>query len=199
MAENFVQGFALNDARIRGRIVRMETLLDDILSPHAYPHAVLQLTGEMAVLAGLLSSMLKFDGIFTLQIQSEGTLKMLVADITSAGEIRACATFKDGGGDSPALGDGYMAFTVDQGAHTDRYQGIVALKPHSLTDSVQHYFTQSEQIATGLMVFVDQVDGAWRGAGLMLQQMPEDQQTPPKNLGDGDEDEWRRAMILMPA
>ena len=33
-------------------------------------------------------------------------------------------------------------FAVDQGANTDRYQGIVELKGASLVDCVQHYFKQ---------------------------------------------------------
>ncbi len=43
---------------------------------------------------------------------------------------------------------------------------------------MQHYFRQSEQIQTGLIVAAGKAAGAWRSAGLP------------------DEDAWRRAMIL---
>ena len=66
-------------------------------------------------------------------------------------------------------------------------------------ECVQHYFTQSEQINTGIMLAVGQRQGIWRSAGLMLQHMPEEGGTKgvlsqESNL---DEDDWRRAMILM--
>lgn len=98
--------------------------------------------------------MLKYDGIFTLQTQSDGPVKMLVSDFTSAGDVRACASVHD---DMPLdvnnlLGQGHLAFTVDQGENTDRYQGIVELRDNSLPKSIQAYFTQSEQIRTGINV-----------------------------------------------
>jgi molecular chaperone Hsp33 len=204
MSQNLVQSFQLQSSLIRGRIVRMGDVLQDILGPHEYPEDVLHLTGEVAVLTALLSSMLKFEGIFTLQTQSDGMVSMIVADITSAGGIRACAAFKDAiqtqssphNQQQSLMGNGYMAFTVDQGAHTERYQGIVELKP-TLVESVQHYFAQSEQIKAGFLIFVSKVDGRWQGGGIMLQQMPEDSDLYNKEPSDIREDDWRRAMVLM--
>jgi len=204
MSENLIQSFQLQSSLIRGRIVRMGDVLQDILGPHDYPEDVLHLTGETAVLTALLSSMLKFEGIFTLQTQSEGPVTMLVADMTSEGKIRACAAFKDEAKTAKVnthraelMGKGYMAFTVDQGVHMERYQGIVELKTTSLVDSVQHYFTQSEQIKAGFLIFVSHVDGRWQGGGIMLQQMPEDSEHYNKEPSDIREDDWRRAMVLM--
>jgi molecular chaperone Hsp33 len=95
------------------------------------------------------------------------------------------------------LGKGYLAFTVDQGEFTERYQGIVELKPESLIASAQAYFTQSEQIATGMIVAVGKVDDHWRGCGIMVQQMPEDSTNYNREISSVDEDDWRRTMILM--
>ena len=47
------------------------------------------------------------------------------------------------------LGAGYLAFTVDQGEHTERYQGIVELTGATLAECVHHYFRQSEQVEAG--------------------------------------------------
>ena len=74
------------------------------------------------------------------------------------------------------LGKGHIAFTVDQGEDTDRYQGIVELKGNSLVECVQHYFNQSEQIDTGFKLAVGYKDDHWRAAGIMLQQMPDESQ-----------------------
>lgn len=205
MNENFVQSFQLESSHIRGRVVRLDDVLEDILTAHAYPEDVLHLTGEILTLCVLLSSMLKYDGIFTLQTQSEGPVSMLVADMTSGGDIRACAAYKEDLPEEAAwvqnraelTGKGYMAFTVDQGTHADRYQGIVELKDASLVSSVQHYFTQSEQINTGMMMSVGRVNGKWRACGIMVQQMPEESHLYNQDASNVDEDDWRRTMILL--
>jgi molecular chaperone Hsp33 len=95
------------------------------------------------------------------------------------------------------LGGGYIAFTVDQGEHTERYQGIVELTGATLAECAQHYFRQSEQIQAGIKLAVARAgeNGQWRAGGLMLQRVP------PEGgytvIADDVEDGWRRAMILM--
>jgi molecular chaperone Hsp33 len=199
MQDNLVQTFQLEGPNLRGRVVRLGSVLHDLLHRHDYPEPVGRLTGEAAVLALLLSSMLKYDGIFTLQIQSDGPVSMLVADITQKSILRAMAKYKAGeiplDIEYPAdlLGKGHLAFTVDQGEGHERYQGIVSLTGHSLQDSVQHYFTQSEQITTAIRMVVGKVNGLWRAGAIMLQRLPEQ----AARIGETEEDDWRRAMILM--
>ncbi len=211
--DNFTQPFQLESSHLRGRIVRVGDVLDQILDAHNYPLPVAHLVAETTVLALALASMMKYEGIFTLQAQGDGPVRMLVADVTSDGAVRACASFDEerfeaareklaalktteGGQNHLAqyLGKGYIAFTVDQGKHTDRYQGIVELRGASMVDCVQHYFAQSEQIGTGIKMAVGRRDGGWRAEAIMLQNMPEDGVQPVGNL---DEDDWRRAMILL--
>lgn len=217
---NVIRPFQLEVSSLRGRIVRFDSVLEEILVPHGYPEVVSQLLAETITLCALLSSMLKYDGIFTLQTQGDGPISMLVADITSNGGLRGCAHFDekrlaavtkqlaafsddvDESSDNhlaQLLGKGHIAFTVDQGEKMDRYQGIVELKGKSLVDCVQHYFTQSEQIDTGIMLAVGQREGIWRSAGLMLQHMPDEGGLKGVRAADSnlDEDDWRRAMILM--
>jgi molecular chaperone Hsp33 len=95
------------------------------------------------------------------------------------------------------VGSGYIAFTVDQGEDTDRYQGIVELAGSTLAECAQHYFRQSEQIQAGIKLSVGRAGrgGTWRGGGMMLQRVP------PEGgysvIADDVEDGWRRAMVLM--
>lgn len=218
ITDDVIQPFQLESSGLRGRIVRLGSVLDDILDPHGYPATVTQLLGETATLCALLSSMLKFDGIFTLQTSGDGPIPMLLADMTSAGDLRACARFHDdrveqlseqigafseeridGGSDNQLaqlLGKGYIAFTVDPAEEGERYQGIVELKGASLVDCVQHYFTQSEQIKTGITISVGLRDGKWRSEGIMIQRMPEEGGVKVRS-SNTEEDDWRRAMILM--
>jgi molecular chaperone Hsp33 len=96
------------------------------------------------------------------------------------------------------LGAGYLAFTVDQGEDTERYQGIVALEGASLADCIHHYFRQSEQIATGIKVSVGRdAEGAWRGGCLMVQRLPPEQSRDLTVDRDETEEGWRRALILI--
>lgn len=210
LADDLVLPFQIEASRLRGRMVKLGPALDEILTRHDYPPTIARFLAETATLAALLASMLKYEGIFTLQTKGEGAIKMMVADVTSVGDLRAYAQFDEAElakaerdvDIAPAaalLGKGYIAFTVDQGPDTDRYQGIVELYGKTLTDCVQHYFRQSEQIDTGLSVAVDRATnpdgtpGAWRAGGIMMQKLPQD----PNALPPDDEDGWRRAMALM--
>ncbi|NCC21199.1 MAG: molecular chaperone [Alphaproteobacteria bacterium] len=213
--DNSVQTFQLESSNLRGRIVRLGSVLDDILVPHEFSDDIAHLAGEAATLAALLASMLKYEGSFTLQAQGDGVVRTLVADITSAGELRACATWDperlkkvrahielDTGEDqdnnlAQLLGKGYLAFTVDQGRNMERYQGLVELKGPSLTDCVHHYFTQSEQIGTGIKMAVGKRGGTWRAGAIMVQHLPEQEQNPQAGAGNVAEDNWRRTMILL--
>ena len=197
--DNFVLPFQIEGNQLRGRLVRLSSTLDIILEQHDYPTVVGQLLAEAMVVAAALGNALKYDGLFTLQVQSDGPVSLLVADVQSDGGIRAYARFDAERLASGAklLGAGYLAFTVDQPLREDRYQGIVELQGDGLATAVQHYFRQSEQIATGIKVAVQQdIVGRWHGGCLLLQQMPKEGGFRPAN-DTGREDDWHRAMLLM--
>lgn len=175
------QPFQLEDNLFRGRLVRLGPSIDHIIRRHDYPAPVARLLGEALLLCSALAGALKYDGIFSLQAKGDGAISTLVADVTSAGALRGYATFdrarvetQDPGTDATALllGKGYLAFTIDQGGDTERYQGIVELSGRTLSDCVSHYFKQSEQIPTGFSVACEQRDQEWRGGAIMLQRMP---------------------------
>jgi molecular chaperone Hsp33 len=206
-ADDLVQPFRVDPFALRGRLVRLGPAIDRILSQHDYPEPVAVLLGEAITLAVLLAGALKYDGIFTLQTKGDGPVKILVADVSTAGAVRGYAQYDaERLGAAPRaaatrvpdlLGAGHIAFTVDQGEHTDRYQGIVELSGETLADCAQHYFRQSEQLQAGLKLAVARVGAAgnWRAGGLMLQRVP-----PEGGYGaiaDDVEDGWRRAMVLM--
>lgn len=214
--DNIIQPFRLETSDLRGRSVRLGSVINEVLEPHGYPNPLAHLVAETMTLAALLSSMLKYEGIFTLQAQGDGPVSTLVADVTTSGDIRGCATFdaerfqhareqlkalkaEESSQNHLAqyLGKGYIAFTVDQGKNTDRYQGIVELKGSSLVDCVQHYFNQSEQIGSGIKMAVGKRGDSWRAGAIMLQHMPEDQHNSEAGAGNVREDDWRRAMILL--
>ena len=200
---DLVQPFMIESSGIRGRLLRLEQVCDRILSRHAYPEPVAHLLAEMLALCGGLASLIKYDGIFTLQASGDGPLRMLVVDVTSAGEMRGYAGFdqeridallaESGGRPTvPQLfGKGHLAFTVDQGSYSERYQGIVALTGDTLADCLQHYFMQSEQLQSGIVLAAGRRGPHWLSAALVLQRLPEEAVHAIE-----DEDDWRRAMVL---
>ena len=204
--DDLVQPFRIDPFALRGRLVRLGPALDRIISQHAYPEPVAAMLGEAITLAVVLAGALKYDGIFTLQTKGDGPIRLMVADVSTDGAVRGYAQYDQKKLDAVSwaagaselsvprlLGGGYIAFTVDQGEETDRYQGIVELAGVTLADCAQHYFRQSEQIQAGIKLAVGQTgpDGAWRAGGLMLQRVP-----PEGGYGviaDDVEDGWRRA------
>jgi len=207
--DDLVQPFRIDPVALRGRLVRLGPQVDRILSQHDYPEPVAAILGEAIALAVVLAGALKYDGIFTLQTKSDGPVRLLVADVSTEGAVRGYAQYDKGRLDeiaarldaSPSvpdlIGSGYIAFTVDQGEHTERYQGIVEIMGATLAECAQHYFRQSEQIQAGIKLSAARAgaDGAWRAGGLMLQRVP------PEGgyavIADDVEDGWRRAMVLM--
>jgi molecular chaperone Hsp33 len=179
-------------------------VVDTVLTAHAYPEPVATLLGEAIVVAVILAGALKYEGVFTLQTKGDGPVRLLVADVTSAGAVRGYAQYDAAllaKVTSPSvprlLGAGHIAFTVDQGEHTDRYQGIVELQGATLAECAHHYFRQSEQLQAGIKTAIgrDPESGAWRAGGIMLQRLPA--AGLDAFAREAQEDGWRRAMILM--
>lgn len=208
--DDVIQPFQLDIPHLRGRMVKLGRVLDEILGKHNYPEPISQLLGECAILTLLLSAMLKYDGIFTLQVRGDGPVSFIVCDVTSKSETRGYAHFNAQKLNtlmkedrqptlSKLLGKGYITFTVDQGDNTDRYQGIVELYGETMVDCVHHYFNMSEQIKTGIrMATARQDDGRWRAGAVMVQKLPDESIPKERNPGSNTrEDDWRRVMLLL--
>jgi len=207
--------FQVNPFGLRGRLVRLNSAAHTILSRHDYPEPVSLLLGELMTISVCLAGALKYEGIFSLQIKGDGPVRSMVADITSDGHLRGYAAFdqdaveaamSDGELTVPRLvGGGYIAFTVDQGADMERYQGIVPLSGQTLVECTHAYFRQSEQLETGINVAVRKDEfGIWRAGALMLQRMPldggdapEPGKARPAHDLEAHEDAWRTAVVML--
>ena len=93
IATDLVIPYQVERASLRGRFLRFGPLLGRILDRHGYPPPVSALLGETMVLTALLGSTLKYEGAFTLQATGKGPVRIVIGDMTSAGEIRAYAQF----------------------------------------------------------------------------------------------------------
>jgi molecular chaperone Hsp33 len=217
--------FQVNPLDVRGRAVQLGPMLDSILERHAYPEPVSRLLAETITLTVLLGTALKFEGKFILQTQTDGPVSMIVTDFATPDSVRAYARYDetaiaelDALDSASLLGKGTLAMTIDQGAYTQRYQGIVQLDGTSLEEVARQYFRQSEQIPTEIRLAVGEVltrrEGqapahAWTAGGVLVQFLPDtEERMRQRDLhgGDGDtgeggsfnEDEaWTETKFLM--
>ncbi|MDG2270323.1 MAG: Hsp33 family molecular chaperone HslO, partial [Alphaproteobacteria bacterium] len=120
--DDLIQPFQLEsgndgEAKLSGRLARLGDSVDDLLRRHDYPEKVAELLGEAIALSATLAGALKFDGIFTLQVQGDGPVSLLLADVqtTDGAErylVRGYAKYDDDAlathveGES-LLGEGY--------------------------------------------------------------------------------------------
>ena len=183
--------FLFDGLPVRGMIVRLTDAWTEILSRRAgnttsgaYPAAVSNLLGEMAAAGVLMQSNIQFNGALMLQVFGDGPVKLAVVEVQSDLSLRATATVHGEVPGDAALsqmlnvaGGGRCAITLDpQNRHPGQqpYQGVVPLhgdhneKLERLSDVLQHYMLQSEQLDTVLVLAAnDEV-----AAGLLIQRMP---------------------------
>ena len=209
-----IHGEGTDGPMLHGRMARLGPLVEDLLGRHDYPDPVATLLGEALALTATLAAALKFKGIFSFQIQSDGPVSLLVVDANTgssedaATDLRGYARYDadrvadmTGANMRALIGEGHLAFTVDQGEDMERYQGLVALEGDTLAECAQHYFRQSQQLDAAVMLACGKVggDGAeggrWRASGIMLQRIADGDQIIP--LSEYGDDPWRRAMMLM--
>ena len=202
-----VTPFHLPGRAVRGRLVRLGPLAHALLTRHENHPIVTALSGQALALTAALSTALKFRGSFSLQAKGDGPITMLLADCTQAGALRGYARAAENRleallAENPAptaralLGNGYLAFTVDQGGDVERHQGIVAIEGSSLADMALHYFETSEQLRCTVRLACAKTDHGWRSSALILERVAGEGGIDPA-LDDAAQDEaWRTATAL---
>ena len=198
-------GFTIPVRNTRGRIVRLDTVLDEILSAHDYPAPITHLLAEALVVAALMGSLLKNDGSqVTMQAQTEsGAVNLLVCDYRE-GSLRGYVDFDESRlaelGANPSLfalfGKGYLAITFDLADGRGRYQGIVPLEGETLAQACETYFFQSEQVPTLIRSAVTNSGGRVRAAGMLLQHLPDGEEGRERLHARLDHPEWEHVAIL---
>jgi molecular chaperone Hsp33 len=224
--DDTVLPFQLDASGIRGRVVRLDGVLDQVLKQHAYPPVIEALVAEAALLTALIGQAVKLRWKLSLQVRGKGAARLIATDYYgpsedgTPGRIRAYASFDPERLDLDAdpfsqIGDGYFAVMLDQGEGMVPYQGFTPIAGGSLSACAETYFAQSEQIPTRFqLAFGHSTEPGraphWRGGGVMLQHMPSvggvaaDQGsgeggllTHADILGGADSENWTRANLLL--
>ncbi len=205
---NELQPFQIDGLQLSGRVVRLGTVVDEVLSKHDYPFPVSRLLAELMTVTAVLGGGFKFDGRLSAEVRGDGPVPLLVVDFTSAGGLRGYASLRDGDIaelsilDEPRtltalVGKGTLLLTFDQGPDTRLYQSVVALDGESVTECIRKYFVQSEQVDTGLSLAVECIENRWHAGAVALQRLAELGPGGEPVLHEARQDAWNTAMLLL--
>lgn len=181
--DDTVLPFQLDRSDIRGRVARLDGVLDRVLAQHDYPAPVEALVAEALLLTAMIGQTIKLRWKLSLQIRGSGAARIIATDYFAPdtpgapARLRGWASFdaaRLGAAPTPfaELGEGYFAILIDQGPGTLPYQGITPIAGGSLSACAATYFAQSEQLATRFATVFARDARGWRGGGVMLQHMP---------------------------
>ncbi len=193
--------FMLGPGHVRGVVVRLQNVWQEMRRRRQHDARVQNLLGEMTAASALLAGSLKFDGTLILQIQGDGPLRLAVAECQPDFGLRATVKtdlLSTQTASLPELanahGMGRCVITLDprQAMHGQQpYQGIVSLTDEhgdslgSMAAVLQQYLALSEQIPSWLML----ASNEHAACGLLLQRMPDAGGTAGAASGAGHEDE----------
>lgn len=203
-SNDLLHRFIFDDADIRGELVTLGDSYREVLSHNHYPVSVQKLLGEFLAAIGLLSSTLKFDGSIILQARGDGPISTIMAECNHHNSLRGIVRMNEDialsdslalqGSLQQLLGKGVLFITIEPkraenfSGKLERYQGIVPMDSENLAGCLEHYFQQSEQLATRLWFTAD----SNCASGLLIQALPEQINTNP---GIG-QDHWDTIVAL---
>ncbi len=186
-----LQRFIFDNAPVRGEWVHLTETWQQVLVRRDYPPAIQRLLGEMMAAAALLTATVKIKGRLVLQSKSTGPVNLMMVECTSDNTLRALAQWEgvieDDASMSDLTGEGVLAITIDVDGSKQPYQGVVSLEGESISNVIETYFNQSEQLDTQIWLAAD----VHRASGLFLQQLPS-----TEDAKQDDEENWSRLSQL---
>ena len=184
---NRVRAFLFEQLDIRGAWVQLGPAWREMIDGRNYPDPVVELLGQLAGVATMITANLKQAGRLTFQLRGQGAVSLLLMDCDEQLRLRGMArtTPELIAGDLPSLlGEGALTLTLDAAGMREPYQSHVPLQGDSVAAVFEHYLTQSEQTPTRLWLAANRETAA----GLFLQALPD--------AAARDPDGWNRVQIL---
>lgn len=203
-SNDLLHRFIFDDCDIRGEVVTLGDSYREILSHNKYPPAIQRLLGDFLAAIGLLSSTLKFDGMIILQARGNGPISTIMAECNNHKNVRGIVRINDNieltedvaqnGNLQQLLGNGVLVISIEPkrtenfSGKLERYQGIVPMESENLAGCLEHYFQQSEQLATRLWLAAD----SEHASGLLIQALPQQLNTD----ADSNQAHWETIETL---
>ncbi|ROV60280.1 Hsp33 family molecular chaperone HslO [Vibrio ponticus] len=181
MKNNVLNRYLFEELSVRGEMVQLDEAYQRIIASKEYPVALQKLLGELLVSTTLLTATLKFEGSITIQLQGDGPVSLAVINGDHDQKIRGVARWEGDIADDATLhemmGKGYLVITIEP-KKGERYQGVVGLEGENLTQVIENYFANSEQLKTRLWIRTGEFEGKAHAAGMLIQVMPDGTGTP---------------------
>jgi molecular chaperone Hsp33 len=183
---------------IRGHLVHLDAAWRALIEHADYPAAIRETLGEAVAASLLLAATIKFEGVLSLQLQGDGPVHLMLVQCTSGLGVRGLARYREGelteAGIADLIGAGNLTVTLETDDSSQRYQGIVPITGQRLSDSLQVYFENSEQLPTRLWLHAD----AQGASGMLLQKLPAVNDAPGQGAADAAaiDDAWRRVQLI---
>lgn len=199
-----LMGFTVPGRSARGRVVRLDSVLEQVLSAHDYPAPITHLLGEALTLGALMGGLLKGEAAqMTMQAQTNGGIVSLLVCDYRGGAVRGYCDFDAERlgrlGANPSLstlfGEGYLAMTFETEGR-QRYQGIVPLEGDSLAEACETYFSQSEQIPTLIRVASRAGAKGRTAAGLLVQHLADGEEGRERLHVRMDHPDWEHVAVM---
>ncbi|MCG3767367.1 Hsp33 family molecular chaperone HslO [Vibrio cincinnatiensis] len=176
MANNQLHRYLFEDFSVRGELVQLDDVFQQIITSQAYPKPIQTLLGELLVATTLLTATLKFEGSITLQLQGDGPVSLVVINGDNQQKVRGVARWQgeieEEANFHQLMGKGHLVITIEP-KKGERYQGVVGLEGDSLAQVLEGYFLRSEQLNTRLWIRTGEHAGKPHAAGMLLQVMPD--------------------------
>ncbi|ANU37800.1 33 kDa chaperonin [Vibrio scophthalmi] len=176
ITNNVLNRYLFEDLSVRGEMVQLDEAYQQIIASKEYPVALQKLLGELLVSTTLLTATLKFEGSITIQLQGDGPVSLAVINGDHDQKIRGVARWEGDIADNATLhemmGKGYLVITIEP-RKGERYQGVVGLEGENLTQVIENYFANSEQLKTRLWIRTGELNGKAHAAGMLIQIMPD--------------------------
>lgn len=189
---NEIQRFSFDNTDVRGERVILDQAYQEVIRRKQYPTSIENLLGEFVAAIVLLRDIIKIDGVLSLQAKGDGFLTTLMTECDEQQRVRGIAQWNPNLVEPDVLSlkedlnGGYLVLTITP-TQGQRYQGIVELAGDTLSECLEQYFSQSEQLPSRIWLAAD---GTHCG-GLFLQKLPE--QTVSE---EQDDDAWDRLTHL---
>ena len=203
-SNDLLHRFLFDDCDIRGEIVTLGDSYREVLSHNQHAPAIQRLLGEFLAAVSLLSSTLKFNGKIILQARGDGVVGTIMAECNFHNRLRGIVRINSDvelsdelanqGSLQQLLGNGVLVITIEPQrsenfeGKLERHQGIVPMDADNLAGCLEHYFHQSEQLATRLWFAADDQSVT----GFLVQALPQQLITD----SDDNRDKWETITTL---
>lgn len=203
-SKDLLHRFLFDDCDIRGEIITLSDSYREVLSHNPQQPAIHRLLGEFLAAVGLLSSTVKLEGKIILQARGDGAISTIMAECNHHNNLRGIVRLNSeielseelalNGNLQQLLGNGVLVITIEPqrsenfGGTIERHQGIVPMDAEHLAGCLEHYFQQSEQLATRMWFAANQ-DSV---TGFLIQALPQQLITND----DDNRDKWETIVTL---